>query len=143
MHCIYCESPEIKNRTIVSTLYSFAFPTNIPIVPGHTLCCPKRCVLTLDELTSEEFLDLFDLISKIKKSLIKTFKAEGFNIAYNERNVAGQNVPHLHIHILPRKLGDTGITQYEPRQFLYRLGSREATSESELKEVAKLIRDNY
>lgn len=140
MECVYCELPEIKERIIVSTKYSFAFPTNIPIVPGHTLVCPLRCVKNLEDLSKEELFDLFGLISKIKKSLIKTFNAEGFNYAWNEGKLAGQNVNHLHIHVLPRKTGDTGITQYEPRQFLYRPGNRKITPESELKEVTKLIK---
>lgn len=143
MKCVYCELPEIKERIIVSTQYSFAFPTNIPIVPGHTLILPKRCVLNLEDLSKEEFLDLFDLIRRIKKSLIKTFNAEGFNIAYNEGKLAGQNVPHLHVHVLPRKLNDEGITEYEPRKFLYRPGSRETTPENELKEISKLIKENF
>ena len=72
----------------------------------------------------------------------KTFNAEGFNIAYNQGEVAGQNIPHLHVHVLPRKNGDAGITEYEPRKFLYRPGSRETIPENELKEIAELIKNN-
>jgi diadenosine tetraphosphate (Ap4A) HIT family hydrolase len=140
--CPYCTIPEIKERTIASSKYSWSFPTNIPIVPGHILVVPKRCVATYEKMTEAERKDLFSLVTRIKKSLKKTFKTEGFNIAWNEGGVAGQSVPHFHLHLLPRKSGDAGITEYEPRKFLYRPGSREKTPEKELQAVAKLIKKN-
>jgi len=142
MNCVYCELPEIKERIIIKTEYAFAFPTNIPIVPGHVLVCPNRCISKLDDLSKEEFTGLFDLIFQMKKVLTKTFYANGFNCAWNEGSLAGQNVLHLHFHILPRKENDTGVTEYEPRKFLYRPGSREATQEKELKAIAELIKIN-
>ena len=142
MKCVYCELPEIKERIIIKTDYAFAFPTNIPIVPGHLLVCPNKCVSKLEDLSEEEFKGIFDLISKMKEVLKKTFDAEGFNCAWNEGNLAGQNVPHLHFHILPRKENDTGITEYDPRKFLYRSGSRETTQEKELKSIVELVRKN-
>ena len=142
MKCVYCESKEIKERIIIKTQYAFAFPTNMPVVPGHVLICPNRCVSNLEELTDDEFKGIFDLLIVMKKALKKTFHAEGFNYAWNEGSVAGQNVSHLHLHILPRKNGDTGITEYEPRKFLYRPRSRETSPENELKTVAELIKKN-
>ena len=76
------------------------------------------------------------------KALIKTFDADSFNFAWNEGSNAGQTVPHFHLHVLPRKKGDTGILEYEPRQFLYRTGSRAITPDEELKQVAALIEKN-
>ena len=138
--CPYCEIPEIRNREIIRNKFAWAFPTNIPIVPGHILVAPIRCVATFEELTQEEIVAIFDLREKLKKALVKVFKAEGFNYAWNEGKLAGQSVPHFHLHILPRKEGDTGITEYEPRKFLYRPGSREESPESELKAVSELIK---
>lgn len=140
MRCAYCELPEIKERTIIENDLAWAFPTNIPIVPGHVLIAPKRCVALFDELTDDERGAIFDLQSELRTALIKTFDAEGFNYAWNEGKLAGQSVPHFHLHMLPRRTGDTGITEYEPRQFLYRTGEREASQEEELKKVARIIR---
>lgn len=139
MHCAFCELPVIQERVIVRTELAFAFPTNIPIVPGHILICPTRCVRTMEELTPQEHEALFALQRQLKPALVHAFGAEGFNYAWNEGKLAGQSVPHLHLHMLPRKEGDSGITEYEPRKFLYRPGSREDTPESELQEVVKLI----
>ena len=135
-------NPEIKNRLIFENELVFAFPSNMPIVPGHTLICPKRIVATIDELTAEELLAIFDLQNKLKQALHKTFNASGFNYAWNEGILAGQTVNHLHLHILPRKEGDAGVTHYEPRKFLYRSGERPISPGQELIEIANLIKTN-
>ena len=70
----------------------------------------------------------------------KTFSAEGFNYAWNEGEIGGQAVPHFHLHMLPRKKGDTGIHEYDPRKFLYRPGSREISPDEELDAVVKEIK---
>ncbi len=118
---------------------AWAFPTNIPIVPGHVLISPIRCVAKFEDLTTQEQAAIFELAGKLKKALIEVFGAEGFNYAWNEGKLAGQSVPHFHLHVLPRKEGDTGVLEYEPRKFLYRPGEREATPEEELLAVTKLI----
>ena len=139
MKCPYCESPEIKERTIIKNALAWAFPTNIPIVPGHILIAPIRCVAKYEDLTREEQLAIEDLRQKMKLALTKAFNTQGFNYAWNEEKIAGQSIPHFHLHMLPRKEGDEGVTEYEPRKFLYRPGSREATPEAELKSVAKFV----
>ncbi|OGZ54546.1 MAG: hypothetical protein A3B25_02480 [Candidatus Ryanbacteria bacterium RIFCSPLOWO2_01_FULL_48_26] len=125
---------------IARNKFAWAFPTNIPIVPGHVLICPIRCVPTFEELTEEERKAIFDLQTKLKKALTKLFGAEGFNQAWNHGRAGGQSVPHFHLHLIPRKVGDEGITEYEPRKFLYRPGSREETPEKELQSISALIR---
>jgi bis(5'-adenosyl)-triphosphatase len=137
--CVYCTNPAIKERTIISNEFAWSFPTNIPIVPGHVLICPVRCVAKLEELTDNELSAILELRMRLKQALVDLFGATGFNYAWNEGELAGQSVPHFHLHMLPRKKGDTGITQYDPRQFLYRPGSREASPETELLAVAKQI----
>ncbi len=139
MHCVFCEKPEIKERAITENEFAFVFPTNIPIVPGHVLISPKRCVADYSELTSEERAAIEDLRQKMHGALTKAFGAQGFNYAWNESKFAGQSVPHFHLHMLPRTEGDTGIYQYEPREFLYRPGSREESPEAELLDVVRLI----
>ncbi len=140
MRCVYCELPDIKNRTIVENDLAWAFPTNIPITPGHVLVIPKRCVAKYEEMTPEEKLAVEDLRMKLVTAIKKIYGAEGFNFAWNEAKLAGQSVPHFHLHIVPRKEGDTGVYEYEPRKFLYRPGSREETPEAELNIVAKEIK---
>ena len=138
--CIYCNSVEIKEREIVRNEFAWAIPTNIPVVPGHTLILPIRCIAKYEDLTPIEKEAIEEIRIKLKSSLTKVFGAQGFNYAWNEEKIAGQSIPHFHLHMLPRKSGDEGITEYEPRKFLYRLGSRETTPELELKSIAELVK---
>jgi diadenosine tetraphosphate (Ap4A) HIT family hydrolase len=141
--CSFCTTPENKEREILRNELVWAFPTRTPIVPGHTLICSVRCVSKFEDLTSEERTAFFDAMMLIKKSLKKTFGAEGFNHAWNEHEVGGQSVPHFHLHVLPRKHTDEVTYGYEPRQFLYRPGAnREVSPQQELIEVAHLITAN-
>jgi histidine triad (HIT) family protein len=140
IRCAYCEIPAIKEREIIRNEHAWAFPTNIPIVPGHVLIAPLRCAATIEDLTAEELAAIFELRTKLKTALTAAFGAEGFNCAWNEGKLAGQSVPHFHLHILPRKAGDTGITEYEPRKFLYRPGEREASPEAELQGIAAVLK---
>ncbi len=139
--CVYCSLPEIKAREIISNELAWAFPTNIPITPGHTLIAPRRCVKALKDLTQEERLAILELADSIMSALRKLYSSEGFNCVWNEGKLAGQSVPHFHLHILSRKEGDTGLLGYDPRSMLYRTGDREPTSEAELLKVRDGIKE--
>jgi diadenosine tetraphosphate (Ap4A) HIT family hydrolase len=142
VNCPFCDQIKIESRIIYQDQLVKVFPTNIPIVPGHILICPVRHIQIWDELTDGELKAVHEVIVRVKNGLKKTFGAQGFNIAWNEGALAGQSVPHLHIHVVPRIEGDAGIYEYEPRKFLYRPGSRNESPEGELEEVAGLIRSN-
>lgn len=142
MICPYCDKTTLQSRIIFQNNLIMVFPTNIPITPGHVLICPIRHISTIDQLSNEELSALRNSIVQLKGSLIKSFGAEGFNIAWNEGTTAGQSVDHLHIHIVPRKTGDGGVYEYEPRKFLYRPGSRDESPDAELNEITKIIKTN-
>ena len=123
----------ISDRLIALTDHIMAFTFYTPIVLGHILLCPIRNIIKFEDLTYKERRELFVYMRKLKNVLKTVFGAEGFHIAWNEGELAGQMVPHFHIHIVPRKKDD-GITGYE----LYR--SKNVSPKEEL-EVAKKIRD--
>ncbi len=134
------KDPEISSRMVAENEYAFSFLNQMPITPGHTLICPKRPIASGDELTVEEWRDVLSLKTKVCGILRQELKTEGFNFAWNESLVAGQTVPHFHLHIVPRKEGDSGIIEYEPRVFLYRPGSRANTPPTELIALSKKLR---
>ena len=140
--CIYCTLPQILGREITGNEFAWAFPMNIPITPGHILIAPRRCVRTFANLTKEERTAIFDLADKIIEVLKKVYRADGFNCVWNEGKLAGQSIPHFHLHIIQRKEGDTGLLGYDPRSMLYRTGDREPTPEEELQEVVRLIKES-
>src|SRR3990172_10424838 len=115
---------DITYRMVAENEHAFAFLNKMPILPGHTLICPKRPIALSEEITLEVWADLLKLKEVVCDKLKKALHVKGFNFAWNEGSIAGQTVPHFHLHIVPRKENDQGITQYEPRLFLYRPGSR-------------------
>ncbi len=120
MSCAFCNNPDLEARIIIKNELAFAFPTNMPIVRGHVLISPIRHVQYYEDLSPDEKAAIEELRLKLKTALQKIFGAEGFNYAWNENKVGGQSVPHFHLHMLPRKEGDAGVHQYEPREFIYR-----------------------
>ena len=138
--CVYCSLPEIQNRAIVRNELVWVFPTNIPITQGHTLIAPVRCVKRLEDLNKEERLAVLEMAEKVMSALRKAYGAQGFNCVWNQEKLAGQSVPHFHLHIVPRKEGDTGLLGYDPRSMLYRTGDREPSDEAELLKVRDLIK---
>lgn len=141
MDCPFCTDKEVKDRIIIENDLAFAFPTYTPIVPGHILICPKRHIQYYEDSTSDERNAIEELRAKLKIALKKVFQAQGFNYAWNEEVVGGQSVSHFHLHILPRKEGDTGVHNYDPREFLYRPNTRSVTTPNEeLMEVVELIK---
>lgn len=140
MKCAFCELRTIRDRVIYENDLVRAFPTNIPITLGHTLIVPQRCVRTLSGLTQAEVIAISRLAKRIQKALREFFGAKAFNMCWNEGRIAGQTVPHFHLHIIPRKDGDSGLSDYDPRSFLYRTGDREPDPEPVLQEVSKMIK---
>lgn len=135
--CSFCVDPNIHERTIARDDLTWTFLTVTPIVPGHVLVCPSRCVEFIEDLTPDELQALFAMRLRIKQALVTVFDAEGFNYAWNEGRMAGQTVPHVHLHIVPRTTDDEGIWEYEPRKFLYRPGSRESAPQQETATIAR------
>lgn len=143
MDCPFCDVESLKPRLIYKDDFVLAFPSNIPIVPGHIVVCPVRHISKIDEILDDELVAINNFIVRLKNNLKNTLSAEGFNVAWNEGSMAGQSVNHLHIHVVPRKVGDAGIYGYEPTKFLYRPGSRAESPEAELGEIAELIKGGF
>ena len=140
MDCPFCTNQEVKDRIVIENDLAFAFPTNTPIVPGHILICPKRHIQYYEDATLEERNAIEELRIKLKKALKTSLGVQGFNWAWNEDKIGGQSVPHFHLHVVPRKEGDQGIYQYEPREFLYRPAPRTVgTPNEELMEIVRLV----
>lgn len=138
--CAFC-SPEstVGGRTIADNRYAKAFLTLQPVTPGHSLIVPRRCVGTFGELDAEEIADILALRSIVALALERAVGASGFNYAWNEGDLAGQTVPHFHLHIVPRTVGDTGVHGPDPRRFFYRPGPRQNGSVNDLAELATAI----
>jgi len=103
-----------KAEIFAQTAASFAFVNLKPIVPGHVLVAPKRPTPRVADLTSEEVGDLFCLAQCVGAKLEKHFCAEALTLTIQDGPAAGQTVPHVHVHVLPRCAGD-----FEPNDVVY------------------------
>jgi histidine triad (HIT) family protein len=81
-----------------------AFLDHRPLFPGHVLLIPGRHFTTLADLPAEYIRPLFEAAQKLQLAVEKAMGAEGSFVAINNR--VSQSVPHLHIHIVPRRKGD-------------------------------------
>ena len=88
----------------------FAFLDIYPRREGHTLVIPKRGVANITQLDENEISDLFIGMREVQKILSKQFDTNDFTICVHDGKLAGQEVPHVHIHVIPRTEGDGGLT---------------------------------
>ncbi|MFZ2498957.1 HIT family protein [Methanosarcina sp.] len=108
--CLFCKiiTGEIPSNKIYEDEAVFAFLDIYPASEGHTLVAPKKHFNTFTEMGTEDVASLFETAKKVTIAVEKAFSAEGSNIGINNGKVAGQEVPHVHVHIIPRKKGDGG-----------------------------------
>jgi bis(5'-adenosyl)-triphosphatase len=88
------------------TPLSYALVNLKPLIPGHVLVCPIRVVPRLSELSAAEVQDLFQAVQHVGRMIERVYKASSLNIAIQDGPAAGQSVPHLHAHIIPRSVKD-------------------------------------
>lgn len=102
--CPFCTLP--TSRIQSSTKLAVVIRDGYPISPGHTLVIPKRHVGSFFDLTSEEHQEMFELLHQAKLVLDAEHNPDAYNIGINDGTAAGQTVPHLHMHLIPRYSGD-------------------------------------
>ena len=107
--CPFCSLP--SERVIDSSEAGVVIRDGFPISPGHTLIIPRRHVASFFELTDVERDELLGLLASAKAVLDATLHPSGYNIGINDGPAAGQTVPHLHIHLIPRYDGDCEDTR--------------------------------
>ncbi|KAL7544126.1 hypothetical protein ACHAXR_013520 [Thalassiosira sp. AJA248-18] len=94
------------NQIFHRSAHSFAMVNLRPLVPGHVLICSTRVTRLLSDLEEGEYDDLWRTARVVQKVLKKHYNCDAFNVAVQDGTGAGQSVPHVHIHILPRYCGD-------------------------------------
>lgn len=95
-----------SNIIFYQTALSAAFVNLRPIVPGHVLITPKRIVPLMADLSEDEYLDMWKTVRVVQAALGKHYGTSSYNVAVQDGKSAGQSVPHVHVHILPRSTGD-------------------------------------
>ncbi len=97
---------EIPCHRVFENERVLAFLDITPLSEGHTLVIPKRPAERLEELPEEDAAEIARQLGAIAKRVCDATGAEGYNILQNNGRVSGQEVPHVHFHIIPRRTGD-------------------------------------
>lgn len=101
-YCPFCDKANYEREGDLV----FTKTDSYPVSKGHTLVIPKRHISSYFECTDDERLELWSLVEQVKTLLESEFEPDGFNIGINIGAAAGQTVPHMHIHVIPRYSGD-------------------------------------
>ncbi|MDW7644417.1 MAG: HIT family protein [Desulfuromonadales bacterium] len=107
--CPFCQID--ASRILLANELAMAIHDGYPVSSGHSLIIPKRHIASIFETTPAEQAALWELVVKMRESLLEEHHPAGFNIGINDGVAAGQTVLHLHIHLIPRYSGD----QCDPR----------------------------
>ena len=102
--CPFCTLAEY--RILSQDEHGLVVRDGFPVSPGHTLIIPKRHIVSFFETTTAERSSLLRLLDDAKAVIDSEFHPAGYNIGINDGASAGQTVPHLHIHLIPRYEGD-------------------------------------
>ena len=107
MNCIFCKivSGEIPTISLEETPYSICFLDAFPLAKGHVLVIPKNHHQKIQDMSVEENIDLFSLVHLI---ISKVDSITGSTLVAVHNGVdAGQEVPHVHVHLVPRSKNDS------------------------------------
>jgi len=108
--CLFCQIArgERPSHTIFAGDGVVAFLDIFPCTPGHTLVIPRQHYASLAEMPAEEMGRLFQAAAMVATKVQSALGAAGFNLGINNGKAAGQEVFHVHIHIIPRYPDDGG-----------------------------------
>jgi len=113
--CILCkiigQDKEVESLVIYEN-ETFMVSLNLyPYNPAHCIIFPKRHVLDIRELNSQEIITLHEIETMILTVLDENYRPSGYNIGFNMRLTAGASIEHLHMHIIPRYPNEIGIAE--------------------------------
>lgn len=105
LHCPFCSLA--ADRVVSESDHTITILDAFPVSEGHTLIIPKRHVQSFFELQTVERTAVLLALVQAKETLDERLSPDGYNIGINEGEAAGQTVPHLHVHLIPRYKGDS------------------------------------
>ena len=128
--CPFCAiaKGDVEAQVVLDEARFIAFLDTRPVFVGHVLVAPRAHVATLDDLPAEDLGPLFVCVQRVMRAVEAALGAEGTFVAVN--NKVSQSVPHLHVHVVPRKKGDGLRGFFWPRQKYESLAAMAATADA-------------
>jgi ATP adenylyltransferase len=113
--CIFCNrikqpNDSVENLIVYRGRLNAVILNKYPYNPGHTMIIPLRHLADIEELTADESVEFFDLTRITVRLMKRAYSPHSFNLGMNLGRESGAGVPeHLHMHIVPRWVGDTNF----------------------------------
>lgn len=135
--CIFCKivEEEVPSVKVYEDEHALAFLDIAPLVEGHTLVIPRNHAKRVSDLTDTDNRGLWELVRIVVPRLQEAMGAQGMTVAVNDGEAAGQEVGHVHVHLIPRKSSD----EFGPIHDLFK-GRRPDVSHDELEQIVHRIR---
>jgi histidine triad (HIT) family protein len=107
--CVFCKiaAGQIPSHKLFENADCFSFLDISPLAEGHTLLISKRHFQSLADVPDELLGRTFAALPRLVRAVTAATKAEGCNVLVNDGKVAGQLVPHVHVHVIPRHADDS------------------------------------
>jgi histidine triad (HIT) family protein len=136
--CLFCKiaARQIPAQVVFEDKHSLAFLDIGPLFPGHTLLVPKVHCETLTDLPADHVGPLFTNAQMLTSAVVDAMGAEGSFLGINNR--VSQSVPHLHVHIVPRRKKDGLRGFFWPRKPYTDTAHLEDTAAAIRKKVAAI-----
>ena len=106
---------QVPCQRVFESEHVLAFLDINPLAEGHTLVIPKRAVARLEELPADEAAELGRSLGEVARRVLRVTGAPGYNVLQNNGTAAGQEVAHVHFHIIPRHPGDGLGYRWHPK----------------------------
>jgi histidine triad (HIT) family protein len=135
MNCVFCSiiKGKIPSHKVYEDDQVLAFLDINPSAKGHTLIIPKLHEARIENLPKKDSMTLFNVLHKLIDPIQRAVNASASTIGINNGKEAGQEVPHIHIHVIPRRQEDRG-------SIIQAITRTSRPSKEEFNEVANLIR---
>jgi len=107
-NCVFCQiiSGKIPSYKVYEDDAVYAFLDIAPVNYGHTLVVPKEHYANMETIPEDVLCQLMTAVKKVGKAIKEGLGVAGYNIAENNDPIAGQVIPHIHFHIIPRRRDD-------------------------------------
>jgi len=118
-NCIFCKivAGELPAAKVYEDNDTLAFLDIAPIVKGHTLVIPKHHCNPITDAPPDVLARTILVVRKIARAQVKALGADGLNVTQANGTVAGQVVPHIHFHVIPRFMQAGTPQQWRPQEY--------------------------
>lgn len=131
---VFCDTEVLSRIAYYEDDLILVLYTHKPIYPGHSLIIPKRCILRFEEMTDAEILRMGQVIKMVDKAVSSVFGTSSYMLLQKNGRESFQDVPHVHMHYIPRKAGSTSMIG-----FFYHFFTAEAGAPISAQEMAENV----